>query len=142
MGTGTRALTAADVGAWLVTCHPREFAELPARVEAFCVRPTYRLGLVAPGQPAVLWVSGARGSVPEPGIWMRGRTTGEIDRTGPRPRLGLDLALLDVPLPREVLRADPSTAGMEVLRAAQTSNPSVLRPEEWAVIAGLLDEGA
>ncbi len=137
-------LTPADVGAWLFTCHPREFSEmLPRlrageRVDAWCVRPTYRLDLVAPDQPALLLVSGPRGAVPEPGIWMRGRMTGGIDRGGHRPRAGLDLALLDVPLPREALRADPRTARMEVLRSAQTSNPSVVLPGEWAVIAGWL----
>lgn len=144
--TGDRkALTAADVGAWLFTCHPREFAELlpglraGGRVDAWCVRPSYRLGLVAPGQPAVLWVSGSRGAVPEPGIWMSGRMTGDLDRSGERPRAGLDLVLLDAPLPRDVLRADPRTARMEVLRAAQMSNPSVVAPGEWAVIAEALD---
>lgn len=131
-------LTAADVGAWLVTCHPREFAELPARVDGFCVRPTYRLGLVAAGQPAVLWVSGSSGAAPAPGIWMRGRTTGELDRSGPRPRLGLDLARLDAPLPRDLLRADPRTARMEVLRTPQTSNPSIVTPAELAAIEELL----
>lgn len=142
---GRKALTAADVGAWLFTCHPREFAELlpglraGGRVDAWCVRPSYRLGLVAAGQPAVLWVSGARGAVPEPGIWMSGRMTGDIDRSGERLRAGLDLVLLDAPLPRDVLRADPRTTRMEVLRAAQMSNPSVVAPGEWAVIAEALD---
>jgi hypothetical protein len=140
-------LAPADVGAWLFTCHPRGFAEmLPAlraggRVDGWCVRRSYRLDLLAPGQPAVLWVSGARGSVPEPGVWMLGRTTGELDGAGPRPRAGLDLALLDAPLPREVLRADPRTARMEVLRAAQTGNPSVLTPAEHAAVVDLLGAG-
>jgi hypothetical protein len=139
-----RALTAADVGAWLFSCHPREFTDLlpdlraGGRVEAWCVRPSYRLGLLAPGQPAVLWVTGARGADPEPGIWMTGATTGRIDRGGERPRAGLDLALLDAPLPREVLRADPRTARMEVLRAAQMSNPSVLTGGEHAAVVDLL----
>ena len=52
------------------------------RVDGWCVRPTYRLDLVAPDQPALLLVSDARGADPEPGIWMRGRMTGEIDRGG------------------------------------------------------------
>ena len=65
--------------------------------------------------------------------------TGEINRSGERPRAGLDLALLDAPLPRDVLRADPRTARREVLRAAQMSNPSVVAPGEWAVIAEALD---
>ncbi|HEY8588369.1 MAG TPA: hypothetical protein VIL55_02340 [Naasia sp.] len=140
-------LTSSDIGAWLVTCNPREFAEmLPRlrageRVDGWCVRPTYRLDLIAPDQPALLLVSGPRGATPEPGIWMRGRMTGELDHGGHRPRAGLALALLDAPLPREVLRADPRTARMEVLRSAQTSNPSVVLPAEWAAIEGLLAGG-
>jgi hypothetical protein len=133
-------LTAADVGAWLFTCHPGEFAEIRSgrAVEAFCGRPTYRLDLVDRDQPAVLWVSGSASATPCPGIWMVGRTTGEIDRAGARPRIGLALGLLADPLPRYVLRADPRTARLEVLRVPQASNPSVVSPAEWEAITELL----
>jgi hypothetical protein len=136
---GSDRLTGADVGAWLFTCHPRGFGDLDAaRVDGWCARPTYRLDLVLPGQPALLWVSGSAGADPEPGIWMVGRTTGEVDRVRDRPRVGLVLEALAVPVPREVLRADPRTARMEVLRSAQTANPSVVTPAEYAAIVELL----
>jgi hypothetical protein len=133
-------LTAPDVGAWLFTCHPGEFAEIRGgrALDGFCGRPTYRLDLVAPDQPAVLWVSGSAAARPQPGIWMVGRTTGEVDRAAARPRIGLALDLLAEPLPREVLRADPRTARLEVLRVPQASNPSIVTPAEWKVITELL----
>jgi hypothetical protein len=136
---GRDRLTAADVGAWLFTCHPRELPSVAATSVGWrCARRSYRLDLVDAGQPALLWVSGSTGAEPVPGVWMVGRTTGAVDRTAARPRIGLELELLDAPLPRAVLRADPRTAGMEVLRAAQTSNPSVVTPAEFGVIAELL----
>jgi hypothetical protein len=133
-------LTAGDVGAWLFTCHPDEFAGIRSgrAVDGFCGRPTYRLDLIGRDQPAVLWVSGSAAATPRPGIWMVGRTTGELDRVGARPRIGLALDLLAEPLPRDVLRADPRTARLEVLRVPQASNPSVVSPAEWAAITELL----
>jgi hypothetical protein len=134
-------LTATDVGAWLFTCRPGEFVELRragAAVDGFCGHPTYRLDLIATGQPAVLWVSGSGSAAPRPGIWMIGRVTGEVDRDRARPRIGLALDPLPDALPREVLRADPRTARLEVLRAPQMSNPSVVSPAEWAAITELL----
>jgi hypothetical protein len=137
-------LTAEDVGAWLFTCNPREFAELEpglrngASIDGWCVHPTYRIDLVEAGQAAVLWVSGSAASVPEPGIWMVGRTTGVVERDLARPRVGLAMTLLPAVVPRELLRAAPRTSGMEVLRVPQMSNPSVVTPGERAVIEELI----
>lgn len=138
-------LTAADVGAWLFTCNPREFRELEpglrsgGAVDGWCAHPSYRVDLVRAGQPAVLWVSGTATTVPGAGIWMVGRTTGAVVRDRPRPRVGLAMTLLPAVLPRELLRADPRTARLEVLRAPQMSNPSVVSPGEWAAIEELID---
>jgi hypothetical protein len=139
-GVLTIRLAPADVGAWLFTCHPGEFAEIRSgrSVDGFCARPTYRLDLVGRDQPAVLWVSGSASATPRPGIWMVGRTTGELDRSGARPQIGLALDLLAEPLSRDVLRADPRTARLEVLRIPQASNPSVVSPAEWEAITELL----
>jgi hypothetical protein len=125
------------VGAWLFTCNPREFGELGGRVDGFCAHPSYRVGLVRAGQPAVLWVSGPDGATLRPGIWMVGRTTGEVS-DAPRPRVGLALEALPEPVERAALRADPRTARMEVLRAPQMGNPSVITPGVLAVIGALL----
>ena len=137
-------LTPEDVGAWLFTCNPREFAELEpglrngASIDGWCVHPTYRIDLVEAGQAAVLWVSGSANSIPKPGIWMVRRTTGVVERDLARPRVGLATRLLPAVVPREHLRADPRTAGMEVLRVPQKSNPSVVTPGEMAVIEELI----
>lgn len=139
-------LTEGDVGAWLFTCHPREFRELEpalrsgAEIDGWCAHPTYRVDLVRAGQPAVLWVSGGAAAVPAPGIRMVGRTTGVVERDRPRPRVGLELSVLPEVLAREVLRSDPRTARLEVLRAPQMSNPSVVSPAEWTAIQELLGE--
>ena len=136
--TARSRLTVADVGAWLFTCNPREFGELDAAsLDGFCAHPSYRVGLVRAGQPAVLWVSGPDRAAVEPGIWMVGRTTGAVGE-GPRPRVGLALDALAEPVARADLRADPRTARMEVLRAPQMGNPSVLTPAEFAVITGMV----
>jgi hypothetical protein len=102
------------------------------------VHPTYRVDLVSADQPAVLWVSGSAASVPRPGIWMVGRTTGVVVRDLPRPRVGLAMTLLPAVLPRDQLRSDPRTARLEVLRAPQMSNPSVVSPDEKAAIEELI----
>jgi hypothetical protein len=96
--------------------------------------------MVTAGQPALLWVSGTAGATPEPGIWMVGRTTGTVRRDRPRPRVGLAMTLLRAPVPRARLRSDPRTARMEVLRAPQMSNPSVVSPAELAAIADLVGD--
>ena len=54
-------LTAADVGAWLFTCNPGEFREIgDGPVDGWCAHPSYRVGLVASGQPALVQHSGKR----------------------------------------------------------------------------------
>jgi hypothetical protein len=141
---GRPRLAATDIGAWLFTCSPQEFRELEpglrqgASVDGWCAHPTYRVDLVSAGQPAVLWVSGGAASVPRPGIWMVGRTTGSVERDRRRPRIGLAMTLLPTALPRERLRADGRTARLEVLRAPQMSNPSVVTPAERSAIEELL----
>jgi hypothetical protein len=48
------------------------------------------------------------------------------------------MTLLPAVLPRELLRSDPQTARLEVLRAPQMSKPSVVTPGEKAVIEELM----
>ncbi|MEJ3658493.1 hypothetical protein WEH80_36600 [Actinomycetes bacterium KLBMP 9759] len=129
-------LTAADIGGWLFTSNPRGF-DPAARIATRCARPTYRLGLVRAGQPAILWVSGRSDTAPRPGVWMVGHTTGTVTGDAARPRIGLVMAPLDPMLPRERLRDDPRTAGMEVLRAPHASNPFVVSAAEIAAIREL-----
>lgn len=67
-----------------------------------------------------------------------GRTTGVVERDLARPRVGLAMTLLPAVVPRALLRADPRTAGMEVLRVPRMSNPSVVTPGEMAVVEELI----
>jgi hypothetical protein len=135
-----------DLGAWLIkgnTDHADlegRFAGEP-RVDRWCVRPSYRLGLMRGGQPVLFWASGSRRRDVPYGIWGLGRLAGPPDR---EPGDGgwfvpLDLVIAPPPerLRREVLRADAALAGLEVLRQPQGSNPSFVTVREFAAIERL-----
>ncbi|WP_089154268.1 hypothetical protein [Micromonospora sp. NBS 11-29] len=141
-----RRVTLDDLGAWLIkgnadaTDLTGRFAADP-RVTGWCVRPTYRLGLVDAGQPVVFWASGSRGRTPY-GVWGVGRVAG-APRPGPPGQawtLPLDLTILDEPLRvrRDVLRADPRLAGAEVFRQPQAANPSYLTVAQFTALRAYL----
>jgi hypothetical protein len=142
-------LTPHDIGAWLFKCNPHDWDIEAAlkngeSVDSWRALETYRIGLVEAGQPAVIWMTGSVGDKPDPGIWMAGYTTGAVksDRQGDeywldeterrkhRPYIGLRMARIEPIIPRQDILNDPRTAGMEVLRAPQMSNPSYLTPGE------------
>jgi hypothetical protein len=149
-------LVRSDIGGWVLKCNPRRTdIEAALRgedpVDAWCVQESYRLRLIEPGDPAMLWISGARGARPTPGIWLVGHATGEIvDDEGSdywagrdggsrtRAHAGLRLTTLGAALPREALVADPRTADMEVLRQPQMSNPSYLTRRQQVAVEELL----
>jgi hypothetical protein len=107
-----------------------------------CVRPSYRLGLMAAGQPCLLWVSGRA----DPGVHALGSlTAGPQNADGASSALGttsgtggpvvpVHLTLLAEPLAREALLADPRTWDAEVLRMPAGSNPSWLSPAQFALV--------
>jgi predicted RNA-binding protein with PUA-like domain len=115
--------------------------------------PSYRVALVAPGHPCALWVTGSSGGGHTPGVWAIGEVTSEpYDDTGDpaddlwldvgarqqvRPHVMVDLRVLESPLPRSVLRADPRFADSEILVAPRVASPVAVRPEEWAAILDL-----
>ncbi len=106
-----------------------------AGVETWCVRPTYRTGLVAAGQPVLLWVSGTEPGLPS-GIHAHGRTTGPAG-DGVMPVV---LAPLAEPLLRPDLVAHPELASLEVLRMPAGSNPSYVTPHQLGVLVGMREE--
>ena len=134
-------LTADDIGAWLFRCNPRNTRlEVAGRVpvESRCAVPSYRLDLIRPGDPVVLWLTGPARATPPPGIWMAGYATGEVcqDPNEPaRTRVHLvEMTRLPVPLPRDRLREHPDLAELEVIRQPFGPNPSYLtRAEQQAV---------
>jgi len=129
-------LTVDDVTCWLVK------TALPpgALVEGWrpgeehlldrCVRASYRLDLMASGQPCVLWLSGRH----RPGVHALGTVTGKVVDGPGGPTVPLRLRLLDEPLPRAELAADPAFADAEVLRMPAGSNPSWLSATQFAAV--------
>ena len=101
-----------------------------ARTLTRCVRPSYRLDLMAPGQPCLLWVSGRT----DPGVHALGSLTGvPLDADG-GPVVPVELTLLADPLPRAALLADRVTRDAEVLRMPAGSNPSWLSADQFAAV--------
>jgi len=92
-----------------------------------CVRRSYRLDLVAPGDPVLLWCSGRT----DPGVHAVGTVTGS-DPAGPE--LHVRWTRLAEPVPRHALLADPVARDAEVLRMPAGSNPSWLSPAQWAAV--------
>jgi len=145
-------LTAADVGCWVIkTSRPPEqildrWPRGSTRALTRCVRRSYRLELMAPGQPCLLWLSGRQ----DPGVQAIGTVTGAPqpaedgvpldDRSGPEPEpaVTLSLHLLQEPVERRSLLADPLLAGSEVLRMPAGSNPSFLSPERLSALVDLI----
>jgi hypothetical protein len=95
-----------------------------------CVRPSYRLDLMAPGQPCLLWVSGRS----EPGVHALGSITGTPREADGGPVVPVELTLLPDPLPRAALLLDPVTRDAEVLRMPAGSNPSWLSAAQFATV--------
>jgi hypothetical protein len=120
-------LTRDDVACWLLkTARPPD--ELvpgwPAgatRVLDRCLRPSYRLDLMVPGQRCLLWQSGRHA-----GVVAVGTLTEAPDRTGP-PEVRVALRRLTEPIPRADLLPTPF-ATAEVIRMPFGSNPSYLDP--------------
>jgi hypothetical protein len=134
-GDGTR-LTAGDVACWVLktTRPPADLAPgwtAPA-AQAFdrCVRRSYRLDLIAPGQPCLLWLSGRD----RPGVHALGEVTDGIEERPDGPVVHVRLALLAEPISRADLLADPRSRDAEVLRMPAGSNPSWLSAEQYAAV--------
>ena len=148
--TDVARLAAADVACWVFksSVPPEQLAPGwrpgASRAMTRCVRPSYRLGLMAAGQPCLLWVSGRA----DPGVHALGSlTAGPQDADGARegsalgthsgaggPVVPVDLTLLPEPLARAALLADPRTRDAEVLRMPAGSNPSWLSLAQFAVV--------
>jgi hypothetical protein len=104
-----------------------------------CVRPSYRLGLMAVGQPVLLWLSGRQ----QPGVQALGVLDGAVTTGADGPVVPMRLTRLGEPVPRVELLADPVARAAEVLRMPAGSNPSWLSgPQFHAVLARVRDGDA
>jgi hypothetical protein len=129
-------LAAADIACWVIKSAVSPAVLAPGwrpgtgRSMTRCVRPSYRLYLMSPGQPCLLWISGRSG----PGVHALGSLTAAPHESDGGPVVPVDLTLLTDPLPRAVLLADPVTRDAEVLRMPAGSNPSWLSGVQFAAV--------
>ena len=129
-------LTVEDVACWVLkSSRPPELV-LPgwapgAGAElARCVRPSYRLQLMRPGQPCLLWVSGRD----RPGVHALGVLTAAPADGPDGPAVGVRWTRLAEPVDRTELLADPAVREAEVLRMPAGSNPSWLSAAQYAAV--------
>jgi hypothetical protein len=131
-----RRLTEGDVAAWLIKTS-RPLDELAdgwepggTRVLERCLRPSYRLALMRPGQPCLLWLSGRD----EPGVHAVGTLTTWPTPGAPEPSVTASLRRLERPVARADLRGSFAFADAEVLRVPAGSNPSYLTAAQLAAV--------
>ena len=95
-----------------------------------CVRRTYRLDLIAAGQPCLLWLSGRD----RPGVHALGSVEGPVGEDEGGPVVPVRLTLLPSPVLRADLLADSRMRDAEVLRMPAGSNPSWLSAAEFTAV--------
>jgi hypothetical protein len=136
-------LGAEDVGCWLLKSSRLPDGLAPGwspggtRELTRCVRRSYRLELMRPGQPCLLWVSGRA----DPGVHALGELAGEVCDTADGPVVAVRWTLLPSPVPRAALLDDPATRDAEVLRMPAGSNPSWLSAGQYATVLGRVAGG-
>ncbi|WP_158550855.1 hypothetical protein [Geodermatophilus sp. TF02-6] len=129
-------LSPGDVACWVL-----KSTRPPSRIEAGwaageprvmtrCVRRSYRLGLMRPGQPCLLWVSGRTA----PGVHALGELADDVEERRDGPVVAVRLTPLPSPVPRADLLADPAARDAEVLRMPAGSNPSWLSAGQFAAV--------
>jgi hypothetical protein len=136
-----RTLVAQDVAAWLLktSLPPERLVEgwAPGRTQLLqrCLRSSYRLDLMEPGQPCLLWLSGRD----RPGVHAVG-TLAERPSVAPGgPEVAVTLRRLGRPVPRAALLRSPGFADAEVLRMPAGSNPSYLTARQLAAVTELAE---
>jgi hypothetical protein len=119
-------LTSGDVACWVLTTA----GDVAVGEGTRCLRPSYRLGLMAPGQPCLLWRSGRH----HPVVHALGVLTGPVRQDGGGPVVPVRFTPLVEPVPRADLVADPVFGAAEVIRMPAGSNPSWLTAAQYAVV--------
>lgn len=129
-------LTAGDVACWVLKTTRPPAQVVPgwtppaAQVLDRCVRRSYRLDLIAPGQPCLLWLSGRD----RPGVHALGEVADHVEERADGPVVRVRLTLLAEPVPRAELLEDPRTREAEVLRMPAGSNPSWLSARQFGAV--------
>jgi hypothetical protein len=136
-------LSPGDVACWVLKS-ARPPADLApgwiapsSRLLSRCVHRSYRLALLAAGQPCLLWVSGRN----RPGVHALGEVCAGVEDRPEGPAVPVRLTLLAEPVPRADLLADPRMREAEVLRMPAGSNPSWLSAEQFAAVLDRIRDG-
>ncbi len=139
---GPARLTAADVACWVFKTTEPPAGLVPGwgagttRELTRCLRPSYRLDLMADGQPCLLWLSGRH----RPGVHALGSLAGLPHHDAGGLMVPVQLTLLAEPVDRAELLTDPAARDAEVLRVPAGSNPSWLSRQQFdAVLARVRD---
>jgi hypothetical protein len=133
---GVPRLLPEDVACWVIKSSraPGSVAPgwLPGTVRELdrCVRRSYRLDLMRPGQPCLLWVSGRQ----QPGVHALGELSGPAAPGDGGPVVAVRFTRLAEPVDRAELLADPAVRDAEVLRMPAGSNPSWLSHAQYAAV--------
>ena len=134
-----------DVACWVLKTHPpaggdRRRAGRPGTAVTLtrCVRRSYRLDLMAAGQPCLLWLSGRD----RPGVHALGAARRARPRTGTtRPAVPVRLTLLAEPVPRaDLLGRPPDAATPRCCACRPGSNPSWLSAAQFAAVLDRVPE--
>lgn len=157
MGVLAELRDGTPVGAWLLKARPSIWdigAALRDRTELdwWRLAHSYRAELVRAGHRCAMFVTRGDPGVPS-GIWALGEVTGDpVDDAGDpgdplwrdraaqrqvRPRIPVRLDVLDEPVLREAMAADPRLADSEILRVPRIGNPAALTPTEWSALCEL-----
>ena len=129
-------LTEDDVACWVLkTSRPPAAIDAgwrpgTARSLTRCVRRSYRLDLMAAGQPCLLWLSGRD----RPGVHALGELTGSAEPDGEGWVVPVRFTLLAEPVTRADLVVDPVVRDAEVIRMPAGSNPSWLSAGQFAAV--------
>lgn len=143
------------IAGWMVQANPAIYDVGTAMVESdadgweeewrWSCKPTYRLDIVAKGQPVLLWITRNPNPHLGSGIWLYGHAVGEPytdsasgsllwrDRgaqAGAEWFLPMEVAPLKRFIAREQLQAHPVLKDLEVLRCPQMSNPQIITPAQ------------
>jgi hypothetical protein len=137
-----RRLADGDVAAWLVksTLPPETLSPgwAPGGTRRLdrCLRASYRLDLMRPGQLCLLWLSGRD----RPGVHAVGALVGPPAARDGQPSVPVELRLLERPVGRGDLLRCTGFADAEVLRMPAGSNPSYLTAAQLAAVHELAAE--
>jgi hypothetical protein len=100
-----------------------------------CLRRSYRLELMRPGQACLLWVSGRH----SPGVHALGELAAVPVEDDGGPQVAVRLTRLAEPVDRAELLTDPAVRNAEVLRMPAGSNPSWLSHAQYAAVLAAAD---